>query len=273
MDGRGGSEPRAPRAATGGDAAAPSKAFHANERSAVRDWWERLALCKALLLALVMYVFVALEALDLLGTFDQLFLPHLAREGAEVVALVLLLMITFGGRRRRLRIEGEAADALAMLASTDPLTSLPNRRGFVGIAETEIQRCDRYGRRCSLVLWDLNGFKAVNDSAGHLAGDAVLQGFAEILTAEVRESDTPARLGGDEFAALVVEADASTGHRLTARVAASARLVVPVRGVSAASGIATYPDDGRTFDELFAVADARMYADKHRPHAPARAPF
>jgi diguanylate cyclase (GGDEF)-like protein len=93
-----------------------------------------------------------------------------------------------------------------MLADRDPLAPLLNRRAFVRELSRTLAYCERYGTEASLIYFDLDGFKAVNDRFGHAAGDAALSQVAAILITHVRESDIVGRIGGDEFAVVLAEA-------------------------------------------------------------------
>ncbi len=99
----------------------------------------------------------------------------------------------------RKRLEAE----LHRLATEDELTGLRNRRSFEAALQQQVARCARYGEPAAILLLDLDGFKAVNDTHGHLAGDALLQHVAGVLRGRLRAADVVARLGGDEFAAVL----------------------------------------------------------------------
>jgi diguanylate cyclase (GGDEF)-like protein len=99
------------------------------------------------------------------------------------------------------------------LAERDPLTGALNRRGFMRALDAAISAVERYQTPAAVVFIDLDGFKAVNDSYGHAAGDAVLQHVARLLLAHVRESDCVGRLGGDEFGVVLARASAEEAAR------------------------------------------------------------
>ncbi|MDP9819397.1 GGDEF domain-containing protein [Spirilliplanes yamanashiensis] len=149
---------------------------------------------------------------------------------------------------------------LTQLSRTDALTGAVNRRGFEERFEAEL----RGGGAVALLLLDLDGFKRLNDSLGHAAGDELLRWVAATLAANVRGSDLVGRLGGDEFVVLLTgHADpAAAAHRL--RAALAARTAVSV-------GTAVRGLHGADFDALYAHADAELYAQKPGRTAPREA--
>jgi diguanylate cyclase (GGDEF)-like protein len=157
-------------------------------------------------------------------------------------------------------------------AHHDPLTGLPNRTLFLDRLTQALARADRHrDRRVGLLFLDLDGFKAVNDSLGHVAGDRLLVAVAERISQRLRRSDSAARLGGDEFAVLLEEV---SGTEAVAAIAADlmARLSVPYdlegRTVTAicSVGTAVAQADGESADDLLRRADAAMYAVKAAHH-------
>lgn len=108
--------------------------------------------------------------------------------------------------------------AVYELMMRDGLTQLYNRRKFEEEAEREFARADRYGRALSLIVFDIDLFKDVNDTHGHLAGDAVLKGMAALLSGHVRAEQVMARLGGEEFALLCPEVDVEGARALAERL-------------------------------------------------------
>ncbi len=168
------------------------------------------------------------------------------------------------GRRAR-RQAGEYA-AVAAVAHTDQLTGVLNRRGFVDAVERELARARRYGTPFVLAYVDVRGLKAVNDSEGHLAGDAVIQEVAHLLNESVRAEDAVGRLGGDELGLLLTGQSAAGADAVIERI----REEVPARrealGVATAwdvtIGTASHPADGTTFEQLVATADRRLYEQR-----------
>ena len=160
-------------------------------------------------------------------------------------------------------------------ANYDPLTGLPNRVLLGERLDTLLACAREDASSLALAFIDLDGFKHVNDSMGHAAGDRMLAIIAQHLRAALRGSDMLARFGGDEFvAALPGMHDDALLAALLARVAAAARAPVLVDGkaicLSASIGVALYPRDGTTPAQLIAHADAAMYAAKRAAHNRAR---
>ena len=139
------------------------------------------------------------------------------------------------------------------LASRDPLTGLRNHREFHESLARELERCRRYGGRLSVALFDLDGFKAVNDISGHAEGDRVLRATAEVLTHSCRSSDMAFRVGGDEFALLLPETAAADATAVAERAATQ---------IGSSFGVAVWPDDGPTKEGLLARADDNLYGMK-----------
>jgi diguanylate cyclase len=161
------------------------------------------------------------------------------------------------------RLNGE----ILRLATLDTLTGLPNRSTLTERIERAINGSRRQHASFAILFMDLDGFKTINDSLGHSAGDAVLSAFAQRLQQCVRAADTVARLGGDEFVVLAE----NLGSREAAAALAEAVLERMRRGmwvdsqplqVMPSIGIALYPHDGDTVETLLKHADAAMYEAK-----------
>lgn len=159
-------------------------------------------------------------------------------------------------------------EALRELAQSDPLTGVGNYRKLYHRLTYEIRRHHRSGQPLALLVMDLDGFKAVNDRNGHLAGDRLLQEIGKTLNATVRAQDTVARQGGDEFAILAPETGAEAAAALAGRIEDALAHIdtddVPV-GVSV--GWAVYPQDGDERMVLLEKADARQRAVKRARRA------
>lgn len=177
------------------------------------------------------------------------------------------------------------------LALHDGLTGLPNRRLFEDRLQQTLMHAQRTGGRIALFNLDLDGFKQINDTMGHDAGDVLLKGIGANLTQALRRTDTLARLGGDEFGLIAAELDGLGSTRQSALVANEAHggalrlpqvqriLAAIMQGVetpvelgevhggrlvqiSASVGVAIYPDDAKDGQALVRLADQRMYAQK-----------
>ena len=152
-------------------------------------------------------------------------------------------------------------------ASRDPLTGLRNLRAFHQRLDLEVARSERELRPLSLLMIDIDYLKRVNDSYGHLAGDAVLRGIAKILTDQVREVDFVARYGGEEFAVILTGAEIDraekVAERICAAIAASEHTGVD-SPITASIGLATYPYDATTPRDLVHQADQALYYSKYR---------
>lgn len=154
---------------------------------------------------------------------------------------------------------------LRHLADHDDLTGLMNRRRFQEELERHLAECRRYGMTGALLVLDLDGFKAVNDTHGHSAGDGVLCGVAEALRSRLRGTDIVARLGGDEFAVLLPRG----GVQAARRVAEALRRKVPAEvqapdgtAMAVSVGFAPFVDETASVDDVLASADASMYTVK-----------
>jgi diguanylate cyclase (GGDEF)-like protein len=150
-------------------------------------------------------------------------------------------------------------------ADLDPLTGLLNRRVFHETLEQELTRARRYGRRLTLVLLDVDDFKAVNERLGHLAADGVLGEIGSRVRAAVRGTDVACRVGGDELGIVMPESTLDDGVRLSERLqrAVSSPALVQVGPLSVSAGVAELVPDGdaRTLFELADQALARAKAD------------
>jgi diguanylate cyclase (GGDEF)-like protein len=153
------------------------------------------------------------------------------------------------------------------LATTDGLTGLLNHRAFQARLDEHLAQAQRYGKKLSLILCDIDHFKAVNDTYGHPVGDVVLKGVARTLGRDARTTDVVARYGGEEFAVVLPETDAAgalvIAERIRERVAAlSLDTGQGPLAVTMSLGVATFPGDGARKAELVERADACLYEAK-----------
>jgi diguanylate cyclase (GGDEF)-like protein len=154
-------------------------------------------------------------------------------------------------------------------AVTDDLTQLSNKRAFRNFAEREAARARRFEHSLSLLVLDIDDFKQVNDTHGHLQGDEVLRRVARALDAESREIDMPARYGGEEFVVGLPETGLQgaeeLAERVRERIAAERVPLVATDGtlkVTASIGVASLPDSAGDVESLIAAADTALYAAK-----------
>ena len=157
---------------------------------------------------------------------------------------------------------------LRQLSVTDEATGLLNRRGFTEAMRRALTRSERYGETGLLIIIDLDGFKAINDTHGHAAGDFVLQTVSNVLRHCVRQVDDVARIGGDEFAVLLNQTAPKPGVERSRIISTVLNdLVAPWRQqriqVRASIGSEPY-GPGACPSELFNLADSNMYAHKQR---------
>jgi FOG: GGDEF domain len=159
--------------------------------------------------------------------------------------------------------EARTRRLLEEAALTDPLTGLPNRRAFERLFLEELKRAERHGYPLSLAVLDLKGFKAINDRLDHAAGDLALLQVAQALSKERRNGDRVFRWGGDEFAALFPHTGKEGAIRAAFRYARAIEgICLEGLCLKVNIGLATYPEDGTTTDELLSAADTRMYQAK-----------
>jgi diguanylate cyclase (GGDEF)-like protein len=198
----------------------------------------------------------------------------------QAICGLVFLILLFGGyltyeklliNRLRLELAERQSHSILWrdLALIDPLTGLYNRRYAERRLKEEIARAERRGYSLTLVLFDLNDFKQINDRFGHPAGDLVLKEFADRLTKAVRVADLAARLGGDEFMLLLTECDSTRVpvmlRRLETIQVEVERQTIPVHF---SVGWKDY-EPGEGSQEMFSEADKALYADKQSKKMPA----
>jgi diguanylate cyclase (GGDEF)-like protein len=193
------------------------------------------------------------------------------RSAVFLIGILLTIsgLATYTWRRltQAVRANGSLARKLSQEATHDALTGLPNRRFFDRWAQHLVRKNSRESQPFTLMLIDLDGFKKVNDTLGHAAGDAVLIEAASRLQKSLRGNELLARLGGDEFGVLIegslshIELT-SLGNRLIAALAPSLYEGLPERAVGASIGVAQSPENGADTESLKAAADAALYESK-----------
>jgi len=155
-----------------------------------------------------------------------------------------------------------AEEYVRQLAVTDPLTGVANYRRLLDALDSEIKRYGRTERPFAVMLLDLDGLKKLNDTYGHLVGSEALCRLANILRIHCRETDTAGRYGGDEFVLVLPETEFAAARRVADRISERLRTDGDEPPVSVSIGIAVYPQDGRTIDELLGTADSALYREK-----------
>ena len=171
-------------------------------------------------------------------------------------------------RNQRMFVElGIARERARQLATYDQLTGFANRSLFQDRLDQAVASARRNRQKLAVLFLDLDRFKSVNDTFGHLAGDALLRLAAQRIATCLRKSDTGARLGGDEFSILLTNLnDEVDATRVAEKLLATLREPAPIKGreylLTASIGIATFPRDAASSDELLKRADAAMYSAK-----------
>ncbi len=162
-------------------------------------------------------------------------------------------------RARMVSMAAERSEWFERLAHTDPLTGLANTRTLGRVLELELARAARQGGEVSIALIDVDGLTAVNEAAGHEAGDDILRSVASVLAESVRLVDTVARYGGDEF---VLIAPGAAGMTVARRVIDGVAGLAEQQGrrISVSVGLARFPSDGASSEELLASATAALAA-------------
>lgn len=158
-----------------------------------------------------------------------------------------------------------AEEHVRQLAESDPLTGLANYRRLVEALDSEIKRYSRSRSPFAIVLLDLDHLKTINDTRGHLVGSRALCRLAEILRLHSREIDLAARYGGDEFVLVLPETNTQSALLVAQRISDRLRNESEDPPLSVSTGVAMYPFDGTTLDELLIAADRALYRDKSTP--------
>jgi diguanylate cyclase (GGDEF)-like protein len=230
---------------------------HAREREAL-GFAPREVVTEFLLLRRVLWRFVSRRSAELAA--DD-FLVAERRLNDTIDRLVVECVVAYFDR---------VTSELAYQARRDPLTELLNHQALTHDLEQELERARRYGHGLTLVYFDVDRFKRINDTLGHLEGDRVLRVVAALVGETVRRTDLAGRMGGDEFAVALVESDLEAGGtflaRLVDRIDERATAGELPRGFSISPGLAHFPSEGDTAQALFKLADARLYEAK-RGHA------
>ncbi|WP_025599953.1 putative bifunctional diguanylate cyclase/phosphodiesterase [Burkholderia sp. WSM2230] len=230
---------------------------------------QRLSLADIFVAAPIVHNNQSLGSIVIVATTDAIQM-QLAQYGCFLVgaSLCSVWIASLVMRRMRERVSRAEKD-LQYLASTDPLTDLPNRRAFYDELKARLHKASAADKRVALMMVDLDNFKIVNDTLGHGAGDELLKQVAEALRNVVRPNDLVSRIGGDEFA-VVLGPDASrvraraTAGRIARNLSRPFLLQGSDSAVTASVGFSVYPEDTREMAELVSNADIALYSAKSR---------
>ena len=155
-------------------------------------------------------------------------------------------------------------EQMSLMAFTDPLTNIYNRLHFSNFLESEIDRANRYGGTFSIIFFDLDGFKVINDEYGHLAGDTILKEVARVVQNANRSADIFARYGGEEFIILTPSTDIAGAkvHAERLRIDIENHKFHDISKLTCSFGIAEFKPDADDIASLFKRADAALYKAK-----------
>lgn len=198
--------------------------------------------------------------------FQNLTISPLTSTTGEVDKICLLIydVTEFASSKRALE---RANEQLAKLSMTDRLTGLLNRGTWENLVDAEYERYRRYGQATSLVMFDIDHFKPVNDNYGHLAGDEVIRHTAQTTRSNIRQSDSAGRYGGEEFGIILPETDAENARLICERIRESIEKSTVETSAgnityTISMGIAQLTDEPENYMQWMQKADEALYAAK-----------
>jgi len=171
---------------------------------------------------------------------------------------------------KRLKAMAQKSNYYKKLSNIDELTGIHNRRFFKQLISSEIKRHHRYNRQMSMLMIDIDDFKKINDSHGHLVGDSVLKSIASLLKKSIRGCDLIARYGGEEFAAILPETSEPEAKMVAERIVVTIQNYSfstldkkPIGPVTVTVGLASFPKDAKNKSQLLDKSDKALYMGKH----------
>jgi diguanylate cyclase (GGDEF)-like protein len=187
--------------------------------------------------------------------------------GALIIILAASSIWQYLQVRRIMHLEAQAKQRIRHMAEHDPLTDLPNRRQLQSKLDLAIAFSKRSGKKVAVMFIDLDGFKAINDTMGHQAGDCLLKEVATRLRHGTRDSDLVARLGGDEFVVVLSDIDhredaTTLAGKLNELIARPMSIDGQIVRISTSIGISIFPENGKSGEELLGKADDAVYQAK-----------
>lgn len=198
--------------------------------------------------------------------FQNLTISPLTGTNGEVDKICLLIydVTEFASSKRALE---RANEQLAKLSMTDRLTGLLNRGTWENLVDAEYERYRRYGQATSLVMFDIDHFKPVNDNYGHLAGDEVIRHTAQTARNNIRQSDSAGRYGGEEFGIILPETDAENARIICERIRESIEKSTVETSAgnityTISMGIAQLTDEPENYMQWMQKADEALYSAK-----------
>ncbi len=193
----------------------------------------------------------------------------------SVLDVILATLINVIGSAKAISVHVQEVEFYAM---RDSLTFLYNQRTFWELFNYELERAERFGRKLSLILLDLDNFKVINDTYGHVFGDTVLREVGRVIYEKKRKADVAARYGGDEFALIAVGAGVNEAYTLAKRIKEGIESLAIYAGeertvnVEVSIGIATYPEHATNPRDLFILADNMLRKAKEEGRSRLKVP-
>ena len=211
----------------------------------------------------VLPISLVYEAIGAIVIFNHRGLPRFSELEIKFISVVANSAAISIIRARRI-------ESLESAALSDPLTRHLNRRGFVQIIDQEIERCKRYDRTISILMIDVDRFKEINDTYGHMKGDELLHHFSKVLTKSVRKIDYVCRFGGDEFVVLMPDTEYANALEVRQRIEHMVETTSHEISLPYEVSLGLYAGCDGTRDEMLDKADRDLYRIKREKQTKAR---